>query len=168
MGKQDLFSCCFPRSATMHCENEALKLAPLHMHFNAEMLLWSTACLWCIINIFPLFGSSHNHRLCRLMGKKTLQFTVTFLSCLMWCLESYAFTVDYLPHLRRHLVLERVSRQRRGWKRSAWIRMSWLNWLRLRLYSQTPVRLQAASPLGSRASVANQCHDLREMSLSSH
>lgn len=60
--------------AKTYCENEVLKFPPLHMHFNVEMLLWSTACLWCIINIFPLFGCSHNERLCRLMGKKTLQW----------------------------------------------------------------------------------------------
>lgn len=173
-GKQDLFSSCFPRSAQIYCENEAWKFPPLHMHFNVEMLLWSTACLWCIINIFPLFGSSAQRSSLQTNGRKKHRASPwrsshVFIRHFVHS-ENYEFTVDYRPQLKRHLALERVRRQWRGVAGGSQPGLDFADWTGsgLRLYSQIQVRLQAASPLGSRASVANQCHDLREMSLSSH
>lgn len=163
MGKQDLFSSCFPHSAKMYCENEVLKFPPLHMHFNVEMLLWSTACLWCIINIFPLFGCSHNKRLCRLMGKKTPQCNTPGKS-----LTGFIWHVMHLENCGLSATFTKTPGACRQWLQEISITIGWLNWLKLRRRSQIRVRLQAASPRCSGSSVANQCHDLREMSLSSH
>lgn len=156
----------------MYCENEVLKFLPQHMHFNSEMLLWSTACLWCIINIFPLFGSSRNHRLCmQTNGQKNtaVQRSVPRVSYLPLCTLGKVWIYCRLSATLEEAPATGASSPWVAWLKKRQHGLEWADCTGSGCVCTVKFRSDCKlPPLGSRASAANQCHDLRGMSLSSH